>query len=417
VRRGARPDADAASPLKLFLTASSTFWNWPSAAPVLSTEQMERPELEALFGRRVLVCAGSGGVGKTTLAAALSVVAARTGRRVLTLTIDPAKRLADSLGVRADSSERQYLTRDRLQILGVESGELSVMMLDPSRTLQELVRQLAPTPAAAERILSHPLFVYLSDYLAGTNEYMAMEKLLAVLQAGNFDLLVLDTPPTRHALDFLRAPERLVDAIEGPVMRAMGRAVDDARRFSLDWVAKGAEVMVRGLGKLTGAGLLEQVATLIADLNSIFGGFQERAKRVSLAFRDPSFAYLLITRPSELAVADTRYFAQALRDTGMRVDAVIVNGVHASVDESTLAAATLELTPTLGKELSERVRAAAEARIAQVAEERSHLRQLEELEASPDLVFLTLPVIAGGVPDLPALASLCDSLSGRHSVA
>jgi anion-transporting ArsA/GET3 family ATPase len=372
---------------------------------------MQSAELEALFSRRVLVCAGSGGVGKTTVSAALSVAAARSGRRVLTLTIDPSKRLADSLGVEASSAERQFLTPETLRALGIESGEISVMVLDARRTLRELVDQLAPTPAAAQRIHSHPLFVFLSEYLAGTNEYMAMEKLLNVLVTEDFDLLVLDTPPSRHALDFLRAPERLVDAIEGPIMRGMGRAVDEARRFSFDWVTKSAELMVRGLGKLTGTGLLEQVATLISDLNVIFGGFQARAKRVSAAFRDPSFAYLLVTRPSAPAIADTCHFAAALADSGMRADAVIVNGVHPVLDTSTITQGLLELAPRLGGPLVQRVRQAAEARRVEVEHEARHMRGLDSVLLDSRVLYLALPVVIGGVPDLPALGELATRLS------
>src|SRR5690606_3988947 len=201
--------------------------------------------------------------------------------------IDPAKRLADSMGVSRAVSTRQFVELPKQRALGIQSGSLSVMMLDAGQTLRDMVAKLAPNPASADRIVAHPLFRYLADYLAGANEYMAMEKLLSVLQEEDFDLLVLDTPPSRHALDFLDAPGRLTDAIDGPITKAFAKAVRQGSRLSLDWVAKGAALVLKSIGKLTGAEFLQQLATLIAELNSVFGGFTERARTVAKAFRDP----------------------------------------------------------------------------------------------------------------------------------
>src|SRR5690606_34810405 len=187
--------------------------------------------LQHLFARRVLVCAGPGGVGKTSVAAALSVAAARAGKQVIVLTIDPARRLADSMGVDREQVSRQHVDRGRPVELGITQGSLSVMMLDAGSTLREMIAKLAPDSQSAERITQHPLFNYLADYLAGANEYMAMEKLLSVLQEEQFDLLVLDTPPSRHALDFLDAPTRLTDAIDGPITKAFAKAVSRGGRL------------------------------------------------------------------------------------------------------------------------------------------------------------------------------------------
>ncbi len=363
----------------------------------------------SLFARRVLVCVGCGGVGKTSVAAALSVAAARRGKRVLALTVDPAGRLADSLGVDRSDSGYQRVDAQKLETLSIEGGELSVAVLNAQQTLTELVQRLAPTEAQQQAILSHSLYRYLSDYLAGTNEYMAMEKLLSVLDLPDYDLIVLDTPPTRHALDFLQAPERLNDAIGGPVLQAIVRAVDGSRRFSLDWVSKSVATVIRGLGKLTGAGTLEQVATLLVELSAIFGGFSDRAERVAAAFRDPSFGFVLVARPAVVALEDAVYFAKALRERQMRADALVLNRTHRvpSDPEAGLA----ELRPLLPPELHAHVGQAL-TRVQELALEEQ--RRLVTLANDPELSVCPrwqLPVIAGGVSNLEQLARLTDALS------
>jgi anion-transporting ArsA/GET3 family ATPase len=366
--------------------------------------------LRALFERRVIVCAGSGGVGKTSVAAALSVAAARTGKRVLTLTIDPAKRLADSMGVDRNLNTRQFVETEKLRSLGIDDGSLSVMMLDAGKTLRDMVAKLAPNEASAERIVNHPLFRYLGDYLAGANEYMAMEKLLSVLQEEDFDLLVLDTPPSRHALDFLDAPARLTDAIDGPVTRAFTQAVGQGGRWGLGLVAKGAAIVLKSIGKLTGAGLLEQVATLIAELNSIFGGFGDRARTVAAAFREPTFAYVLVTRPALGAIADTCYFGEALAERALTADAIVVNKVHTAPPEP---APTEELTQKLGPDLTARVHEAANILQRRVAREASTIGSLGHIAALAKVTQVHLPAVAGGVSNLEDLSALASVLGAE----
>jgi anion-transporting ArsA/GET3 family ATPase len=327
------------------------------------------------------------------------------------LTIDPAKRLADSMGVRRDTAARQFVEADKQRALGIETGSLSVMMLDAGQTLRDMVGKLAPDSDSAERIVSHPLFRYLADYLAGANEYMAMEKLLSVLQGEDFDVLVLDTPPSRHALDFLDAPVRLTDAIDGPVTRAFTQAVGQGSRWGLGLVAKGASLVLKSIGKLTGAGLLEQVATLIVELNAIFGGFGERARHVADAFRDPSFAYVLVTRPVLGAVADTCYFGEALAQRGLRADAIVVNKVHSALPALSPTALREALSPRFGAELTARVQRAGEIRSQRAAREASVVAGLQRTIALSRVPQVHLPAVAGGVSNLDHLAGLAAMLA------
>lgn len=366
--------------------------------------------LAKLFARRVIVCAGSGGVGKTSVSAAISVAAARSGKRVIALTIDPAKRLADSMGVSRATSARQFVAESKQRELGIESGSLSVMMLDAGKTLRDMVAKLAPDPESADRIVAHPLFSYLADYLAGANEYMAMEKLLSVLQEEDFDLLVLDTPPSRHALDFLDAPGRLTDAIDGPVTRAFTQAVGQGSRWGLGLFARGASLVLKSIGRLTGAGLLEQVATLIVELNAIFGGFGERARSVAAAFKDPSFAYVLVTRPVPGAIADTCYFGEELASRGLKADAIVVNKVHAALEHEASAESRAELVGAFGDKLAARIEQAVEVRRWVVEREKRTVAALKNVLALSRVEQMHLPAVAGGVSNLEHLAALSSML-------
>ncbi|MDF3068335.1 MAG: Arsenical pump-driving ATPase, partial [Polyangiaceae bacterium] len=224
--------------------------------------------------RRVVVCAGAGGVGKTTVAAALSLSAARRGRRVLCLTIDPARRLADSLGISLAPGVEAEVASELLAAVGAPArGSLSITMLDPKQVFDDLVKRHASSPVVAERILSNQFYRHVSTSLAGTQSYMAMEKVLSVLKSGRFDLIVLDTPPTSEALDFLDAPERLVEALDSPAMRWLVQSFQPSSGFSMRLLARGVAALLRTMGRVTGRGFLEDMAAFVGELNELFGGF------------------------------------------------------------------------------------------------------------------------------------------------
>src|SRR5688572_15841477 len=241
---------------------------------------------EVVAEHRVVVCVGSGGVGKTTTSAALALFAAMNGKRVLCLTIDPAKRLANSMGLTAMTTEEQLVSPELFAAAGLESkGSLSAMMLDTKRTFDDLVTRYASSPERARRILDNRLYQYISTSLAGTQEYMAMEKLHAVRKVGDYELIVLDTPPTSNALDFLDAPEKLVGVIDSPAMRWFLSAFTGAGKLGFSLVGRGAQMVFRGLAKFTGGEFLDSVAEFVSDINDLFGGFTHRARDVSNALR------------------------------------------------------------------------------------------------------------------------------------
>ncbi len=386
---------------------------------------MSRSSLLPLIeSRHVILCVGSGGVGKTTVTAAIGLAAARRGLRVLCLTIDPARRLANSLGLRRMTSDAQKVDASLFAQAGVEvSGSMTVMMLDTKRTFDDLVVRHASSPEARDRILENRLYQYVSTSLAGTQEYMAMEKLLAVKRDTNYDLIVLDTPPTSNALDFLDAPERLIEALDSAAMRWFIQAFEKSGKFSLNLVAKSVAVVLKGIGRLTGGGFLEQMAEFITELNDLFGGFRERASQVAEAFRGPDFGYVLVTTPSPLAIREVLYFAERLVEQGMRRDAFVVNRVHRkpralpSLEEIERSVERHELS--LGDNGVERLARALDEERLLAARDAEHLGALVDAFDSgedPHPVRIDIPALPGDVHDLGTLAGvaalLCPESAG-----
>jgi anion-transporting ArsA/GET3 family ATPase len=376
---------------------------------------------DVLESHRVIVCVGSGGVGKTTTAAALAVHAACRGQRVLCLTIDPARRLANSLGLDEMRTEEQEVSAELFARHGLEcTGSLSAMMLDTKRTFDDLVTRNASSEEARDRILNNRLYQYISTSLAGTQEYMAMEKLHAVRHDSRFDLIILDTPPTSNALDFLDAPDRLVNAIDSQAMRWFVQAFQGAGKLSLGLVGRGAAMVFRGLGKLTGMGFLEQVAEFVIGINDLFGGFRDRANEVAADLRSPEVAFVVVTSPTPLNVEAAMFFDGRLREAGMAVDAFVVNSVHPLLPEPTAEPEALEgeareaLPEGMdAKHAVTRLRRALEdERVVAVA----HRIEAERLRTQVSDVgrFVQVPAFDEDVHDMGALMRVASYLTGQE---
>ncbi len=382
--------------------------------------------------RRVVLCAGCGGVGKTTTTASLGLAAAMRGKRVLCLTIDPARRLAQSLGIEAMTTEAQRIAPTVFERAGLHvPGSLTVMMLDTKSTFDSLIRSLAPTAEERDRILGNVLYRYISTSLAGTQEYMAMEKLYAVKGDPAYDLILLDTPPTTNALDFLDAPERLVGAIDSPAMRWFVQAFEKSGSFSLRLLARGASLVLRGIGKLTGSGFLEQVAEFVKEMNALFGGWKRRADEVASALRGPDVAYVLVTSPDPLSVREVLAFAERLRQQGMPRDAFVVNRVHPTyadashplASETAVSDALSEhaasharpLSPADTASFGARVHHALldEARLGQ--RDRGHLSALSG-DLAKGALRAEVPAFAHDVHDVAALAQIAELLAPLRAV-
>ncbi len=366
---------------------------------------------EVLAKHRVVVCVGSGGVGKTTTSAALALEGSLSGRRVLCLTIDPAKRLANSLGLTAMTTEEQLVAPELFAQAGLPArGSLSAMMLDTKRTFDELVQKYASSPARAKRIFENRLYQYMSTSLAGTQEYMAMEKLHAVRQSDHYDLIVLDTPPTTNALDFLDAPERLVQAIDSPAMRWFIQAFSGAGRLGFGLLGRGAQMVLKGLAKITGGEFLRTVAEFIGDINDLFGGFTERAREVSQALRAPDVAFLLITSPDPLAVREAMFFAAKLREAGLTQQGTVINRVTPLLPEPHGSPREIEqaLAAKLGEgrdvaRLREKLERALDDDRLRAVSDRGEVERLKTLTGQRGL-YVEVPAFDEDVHDLRALA-------------
>lgn len=367
---------------------------------------MSESLLPLLAGKRIVVCAGAGGVGKTTVAAAVALGFAQRGQRVLCITIDPAKRLADSLGIGAMISEEQTVSPTLFAQAGLAvSGSLTVLMLDTKRTFDDLVTRHASSPAVRDRILKNRIYEYVSTSLAGTQSYMAMEKVLLVKQDPRFDVIVLDTPPTSNALDFLDAPDRLIEAIDSAAMRWLAQTFEKSGRFSLNLVARGVAMVLKGIGKLTGQGFLEHLAEFVAELNELFGGFRERAATVAKAFRSPDLAYVLVTSAAPAAIDEVSFFSARLREQGMSPNAVVVNRLQPSPPSSDVAALKLS-APGLSDATLRSVLHAADDDRRRAAFEAEQMAVLERSLGSAPPALLRIPVLPRDVHDVSGLSSV-----------
>ncbi|MEU6373367.1 ArsA family ATPase [Streptomyces sp. NPDC046909] len=272
---------------------------------------------------RIVVCCGSGGVGKTTTAAALGLRAAERGRKVVVLTIDPARRLAQSMGIDSlDNTPRR--------VKGVEGeGELHAMMLDMKRTFDEIVEAHAD-PGRASAILGNPFYQSLSAGFAGTQEYMAMEKLGQLRARDEWDLIVVDTPPSRSALDFLDAPKRLGSFLDGKLIRVLLAPAKVGGRAGMKFLNVGMSMMTGALGKLLGGQLLKDVQTFVAAMDSMFGGFRTRADATYKLLQAPGTAFLVVAAPERDALREAAYFVERLAAERMPLAGLVLNRVHGS---------------------------------------------------------------------------------------
>jgi anion-transporting ArsA/GET3 family ATPase len=296
---------------------------------------------ERLQGKRVCICAGSGGVGKTTTSAAIAMGLAAEGKRVAVVTIDPARRLADALGLERLESEPHLVEPSRFAGHGIEiTGELWAMMLDSKATFDELIERLAPDDKTRDEILANRIYRELSSAVAGSQEFTAVAKLYDLDRSGHFDAIVLDTPPSRNALDFLDAPDRLTGFLEGRALRLFLAPSGLAAKV----VGRGTSVVFSVLRRVTGVDLMEDLSVFFRALSGVLDGFRERAAGVKALLADPATTFLIITSPERDPVEEAIFFRGKLNEAGMPFGGLVVNRVHPlgdddePVDEAELAA-------------------------------------------------------------------------------
>lgn len=287
-----------------------------------------------LNSKRVVVCVGSGGVGKTTVAASLGFRAALEGRKVLILTIDPARRLANSLGLSMQGNVETRIDPERFAGQGLTPrGELWAMTLDLRRTWDDLVTRYAPDEERRERILQNRLYQQVSTTLAGSLEYMAMEKVYELSRNRDYDLLVLDTPPTAHALDFLDAPNRMLDLVDNEAAKLLMVPALAAGKLGLNLFNFGSSFIVKGLARFTGVELLRDLADFLSSFQGMYDGFKQRAAATKALLTGDESAFVLVTSAQAHVVEEAVFFAEELRREQIEVSAVICNRVHVDPTE------------------------------------------------------------------------------------
>ncbi|RBY80524.1 ArsA family ATPase [Blastococcus sp. TF02A-26] len=369
-------------------------------------------DLQALIedrDTRILVCCGAGGVGKTTTSAALALAAAEAGRTVVVLTIDPARRLAQSLGLEElDNEPRQ------VEVPGAE-GELHAMMLDMKRTFDDVVSAHS-TPERAEQILANPFYQSLSSSFAGTQEYMAMEKLGQLRATDRWDLIVVDTPPSRSALDFLDAPNRMGRFLDGTMIRLLTAPARAGGRAGIRIVGAGFMVFSRIISKILGGQLLRDISAFVSALDTMFGGFRERATATYELLRRPGTYFVVVATPEPDALREASYFVDRLSAEGMPLAGLVLNRTHPPA--STVLSATR--AEAAAEEVAEGGGPGAElaAGALRVHAERMQLATREQrladrfTSAHPEVAVRAVPAAAGDVHDLDGLRVMAAELTG-----
>ncbi|GGN98810.1 hypothetical protein GCM10011574_03830 [Microbispora bryophytorum] len=284
---------------------------------------------------RIIVCCGSGGVGKTTTAAALGLRAAERGRSAVVLTVDPARRLAQAMGLtELDNTPRRVHGVDGA---GEAGGELHAMMLDMKRTFDEIIEAHAD-PERAQQILTNPFYQSLSSSFSGTQEYMAMEKLGQLRRSNEWDLIVVDTPPSRSALDFLDAPERLGRFLDGRLIRILTAPAKAGGRSAFKLLNAGFGMVAGILTKVIGAQVLRDIQMFVTALDAVFGGFRQRAEQTYRLLQAPGTAFVVVAAPERDAMREASYFVERLADERMPLAGLVVNRVHRPLAPSLSAA-------------------------------------------------------------------------------
>lgn len=342
-----------------------------------------------LEGKRMVICAGSGGVGKTTTAAAVALGLAERGKKVAVVTIDPAKRLATALGLDelGNAPHRVPLEAE---------GELWAMMLDAKRTFDELIERLAPDERTRDEVFANRIYQQLSSAVAGSQEFTAIAKLYELDQSAQFDVLVLDTPPSRNALDFLDAPGRLTRFFQGRAIRMFLKPAG--------LLGRGTGLVFSVMRKVTGVDLLQDLSGFFRSLSGMIDGFTERARRVGALLEDPATTFLIVTAPRHDPVEEAIFFHRKLREAGMPFGGLVVNRVHQPPDDALPDPVATELGPAL----AERVSAAAAQLAALAARDADNVARLRSRLADPPT--LVVPELDADVHDLDGLAAVREHL-------
>jgi anion-transporting ArsA/GET3 family ATPase len=366
---------------------------------------------ESLSTRRIAVCVGPGGVGKTTVAASVALQRALDGARVLVCTIDPARRLADAMGLSALGNVETRVPDHAFRAAGLTPrGALFAMMLDVKRTWDDLVTRHAPDPARRDRILRNRLYQQMSSALAGSQEYMAMEKLYELATDRDYDVIVLDTPPTAHALDFLDAPDRILDFLGNETARALLAPAAAAGKLGLRLAQLGGGYIAKTLARFTGQAVLGDLGDFLQSFQGMYDGFKERAAEVHALLSRPEVGFLLVTSPSPIAIDEVLSFHERLHAESMPVAGLVANRVTPDLWPGGTLPGEAQLAEVLGARDADLAGRLARTLLEHQALAVAEGRALDRLFAQVDAPRATVPRLETDVHDLAGLARLCERL-------
>ncbi len=388
-----------------------------------------------IFEKKILICCGSGGVGKTTTAAALGLAAADRGKKVIVLTIDPARRLATALGldslgsapVKIDIHPKANAGRSPSEESAsahgasdggrggravspptAKSGTLFAMMLDTKRTFDRLIESYTKDPKKREAIFKNKLYQHMSNMIAGSQEYMAMEKIHELFQKDKYDLMILDTPPTRHALDFLDAPKKMMHITGNSLLDWFlkpGIFSGRTGRFGMGLMKKGADKIMSVFDNVAGLSFLSELSEMLILLRDMLGGFQERAEAVSELLRQSFVGFLLVTSPSPAAIRDVLFFHEKIREADLNFLGFVMNRIHPEVESGSLSPLSAPLKKKAEKLLKDYAKLAAR-----------DLKSLEILKkkGGKKAAYATVPLFQKDVHDLDGLKKMSEELLSAH---
>jgi anion-transporting ArsA/GET3 family ATPase len=362
--------------------------------------------LERLRGKHVCICLGAGGVGKTTTSAALALGLAATGAKVAVVTIDPAARLAEALGLRELSGEPRLLDSKPFAAHGVRmQGELWAMMLDPKRTLDDVVTRLAPDRAASDEILANPIYRELSSAVAGSHELSAIAKLYELRHESDFDAIVLDTPPSRNAVDFIEAPTRLLGFLEGRALKLFLTPGGLAARV----FGRSTGLVFALFARVTGFDMFADLSTFFRSLSGVLDGFSERTRGVAALLRDPATSFMIVTSPEHEPAREAVFLAERLAASGMSRGGLIVNRVHF---DGLRGYSSADVRDRLGARLGPNLAARLAANLADfdvlARRDRGTIARLSQELEDPNP--LLVPDLGHDVGDVDALAQVAGHL-------
>lgn len=290
--------------------------------------------LESLIEKkRLIICCGSGGVGKTTTSAALALKACLMGKNVAVLTIDPARRLANSLGLKSLGNEEREIPLTEFENAKlIPRGKMFALMLDTKRTFDKIIEKYAPSEDSKQAIFNNKLYQHLSGMIAGSQEYMAMEKVYELYQKDKFDLLILDTPPTQHALDFLDAPQKMTRAVSDSILKWFLKPSLFLGRTSLKFIEKTTRTIFKTFDHVLGFEFMQDLSAMLISTAGLLEGFKERAQEVNELLHDPKTAFLLVTAPQGMVVPEAIFFHEKIREYKLPFTGFIVNRVYQTLE-------------------------------------------------------------------------------------